>query len=301
MRPFLERLIQPADASVALLDRRLEEAIPFQWHHHPEMELTLTLNSVGQRFVGDHVGRYEDGDLVLVGPNLPHTWASEARLDPGRPHRALVAWFRYEWIEALAETSAELRPVLRLVRQARQGLRFSDGAAAGVAGAIQSLHGASPPRRLLGLLDVLGALAGDEAAEILAQAPALAPGGREGRDRVDRVLTCLHDRYADGVSLDDLAEVAALSPSGLHRLFRRQVGATISEYLLRLRLGDACARLSGTREPIGHVAVSSGFGTAGNFNRHFLRAKGVTPQAYRAAFRARERGGEPRIKAEGTS
>ena len=120
---------------------------------------------------------------------------------------------------------------------------------------------------------------------------------RSGRDRIDRVLTCVHDRYADGVSLDELAEVAALSPSGLHRLFRRQVGTTISEYLLRLRLGDACARLSGTKELIGHVAVASGFGTAANFNRHFLRAKGVTPKAYRAKFRVGDRAAEPRAEA----
>ena len=76
MRPYLEHLPVPPDASWSMLNRRLDEAIPFQWHHHPEFELTLTLNSRGERFIGDHVGSYEPGDLVLVGPNLPHSWAS---------------------------------------------------------------------------------------------------------------------------------------------------------------------------------------------------------------------------------
>jgi AraC-like DNA-binding protein len=285
MRPYLEKLPTPDDASWSLLDRRLDDAIPFQWHHHPELELTLTLNSRGQRLVGDHIGRYDDGDLVLVGPNLPHTWSSEERIDFERPHRALVAWFRQEWIEGLAATTVELGPVLSLVRRAAPGLRFSNDAAASVAEAIVALPGLSPPRRLLSLFGILGTLAEDAAAIPLAQAPALALEGQGGRERIDRVLTHLHERYAEGVSLDDLARVAALSPSGLHRLFRRHLGTTISEYLMRLRIGDACARLSGTNQFIQHVASAAGFGTAANFNRQFLRARGMTPREYRAKFR----------------
>ena len=66
MRPYLEHVPVSDDASWSLLNRRLDDAIPFQWHHHPEFELTLTLNSVGQRFVGDSVGNYAHGGLVLV-------------------------------------------------------------------------------------------------------------------------------------------------------------------------------------------------------------------------------------------
>ncbi|WP_367718623.1 cupin domain-containing protein [Nitratireductor sp. GISD-1A_MAKvit] len=124
MRPFLEKLPVIPGASWSLLNRRLDEGIPFEWHHHPEYELTLTLNSKGQRFIGDHVGEYEDGDLVLVGANLPHTWASRARLDPTLPHVALVMWFRHEWAQALGEGFAELRPIAGLVARGRGRARF---------------------------------------------------------------------------------------------------------------------------------------------------------------------------------
>ena len=56
MKPYLEHLTTDDGASWATLNRRLEDGIPFQWHHHPEFELTLTLNSRGQRFIGDHIG-----------------------------------------------------------------------------------------------------------------------------------------------------------------------------------------------------------------------------------------------------
>ena len=72
------------------LDRRLEHGIPFNWHHHPEMELTLTLNCKGQRFVGDNVSGFGDGDLALVGANLPHTWVSQERIDPAKQFAAVA-------------------------------------------------------------------------------------------------------------------------------------------------------------------------------------------------------------------
>ena len=100
MKPFLERVQRPPGASWAWLDRKLDNGIPFQWHHHPEFELTLTLNSRGQRFIGDHIGEYGDGDLVLIGPNLPHTWVSRDRIAEG-PHVAQVMWFHPDWTAAL--------------------------------------------------------------------------------------------------------------------------------------------------------------------------------------------------------
>ena len=72
-----------------MLNRRLDAAIAFAWHHHPEFELTLTRNS-RERFVGDDVGDDDNEDILLIGPNLPHTWASREKIRTTEPHVALV-------------------------------------------------------------------------------------------------------------------------------------------------------------------------------------------------------------------
>jgi AraC-like DNA-binding protein len=282
MKPLLEK-VAPADgASWAWLDRRLDEAIPFQWHHHPEFELTLTLNSVGQRFIGDHIGEYGDGDLVLIGPNLPHTWASRANADETRPHHALVMWFRREWAAPLIETMKELKPVGELLSRASAGLQFSSAVAANVRPVIEGLFRASGEDRLIGLLIVLTLLARDREATPLATATAHEESA--DRERIDRVLDHIHVHYADGIAIDDLADIAALSPSGLHRLFRRHTRQTVSDYVMRLRIGEACALLSGTSRPIAHIAGDVGYGALANFNRQFRALKGMTPRAYRQQF-----------------
>jgi AraC-like DNA-binding protein len=285
MKPLLEK-VAPADgASWAWLDRRLDEAIPFQWHHHPEFELTLTLNSVGQRFIGDHIGEYGDGDLVLIGPNLPHTWASRAKADETRPHHALVMWFRREWAAPLIETMKELKPVGELLSRASAGLQFSSAVAANVRPVIEGLFRASGEDRLIGLLIVLTLLARDREATPLATATAHEESA--DRERIDRVLDHIHVHYADGIAIDDLADIAALSPSGLHRLFRRHTRQTVSDYVMRLRIGEACALLSGTSRPIAHIAGDVGYGALANFNRQFRALKGMTPRAYRRQFETR--------------
>lgn len=282
MRPLLEKVRPPEGASWAWLDRRLDDAIPFQWHHHPEYELTLTLNSRGQRFVGDAIGDYGDGDLVLVGPNLPHTWASRDRIDPAAPHRALVMWFHPDWAAPLVGLLAELRPVGDLLDRARRGLQFSPAAAAAVRPLIEAIFERPGPDRLSGLIDVLRQLALAPATPLSSPRLVQAPSG--SRTRIDRVLDHIHVHYAEGLSVPDLAEIAALSPSGLHRLFRRHTHQTITDYVVRLRIGEACALLSGTSRPIAHIAEEVGYDSLANFNRQFKALKAMTPRRYRARF-----------------
>ena len=93
MKPQFESVTFPKGCSVRIYHRRVAE-IPFEWHHHPEYELTLTLNSKGWRFIGDHIGKYRSPDLALVPSDMPHTWASTATLHRSEPHTAIVIWFR---------------------------------------------------------------------------------------------------------------------------------------------------------------------------------------------------------------
>ena len=285
MRPFLERLALPEDASWATLNRRLDGEIPFQWHHHPEFELTMTLNSRGQRFIGDHIGAYDDGDLVLVGPNLPHSWCSAAKLDESAPHVALVMWFLPQWTAPLGGVFTELRAVAAMLARAKTGLKFSDASASQARPLIEALFALPPDERLIQLLRVLALLSRDDEAEPLASPLALATDKPVNRGRIDRVLDHVHRHYAGRLTMDGLADIAALSPSGLHRLFLRHTGQSVTGYVARLRVGAACALLSGSARPIASIATEVGYDSLANFNRQFKAQKAVTPRQYRQRFR----------------
>lgn len=283
IKPFRELLTAEPESSLSRLNRRLDESIPFQWHHHPEYELTMTLNSRGQRFIGDHVGTYDDGDFVLVGPNLPHTWYSREKLSAESPHIALVIWFHPDLAERITRNLVEFRNIQGMLKRAGRGLLFSAEASRTARARFETLFVCPPAERLLTFLSVLDQLAGDDA-ETLASVSPLLEAPRESLDRIDRVLTHIHAHYAEAISLRELADIAALSESGLHRLFVKHTGKTISDYLTHMRIGDACARLSGTSEQVHYIADVVGYASLANFNRHFLAMKGMTPREYRRLF-----------------
>jgi len=277
------------DASWSMLHRRLDAGIPFQWHHHPEFELTLTVNSYGQRFVGDHVGSYEDGDLVLVGPNLAHTWHSVSKYRDG-PHTVFVLWFRPEWVQSLADANVELRPIGQLFARARTGLVFSDQISARVRPILETIFAlTAPDERLLAVLNALTLLSKDQDTRPLASHAVVPSWSVVDRSRIDRVLEYIHINYNHDITVDRLASEAALSRSGLHRLFRDHVHMTVSAYVMRIRIGAACALLSAEDMPIAHVASEVGYGTIANFERQFNRLQGMTPRDYRAQMRAQKR------------
>ncbi|MEQ1769393.1 MAG: AraC family transcriptional regulator [Devosia sp.] len=285
MKPLLEKLKIPPGASWAWLDRRLPDGIPFQWHHHPEFELTLTLNSRGQRFIGDHIGNYDDGDLVLIAPNLPHSWVSREPIAAG-PHIAEVMWFHPDWAATLTGALAELQPVAALLKRAAGGLAFSPDTTAEARERIGVLFTRAPADRVLPFLELLRLLADDTNAVPLASPVAAPHLSGTDRTRIDRVLDHIHMNYAEGVSIPALAEVAALSPSGLHRLFLRHTRQTITAYVTSMRIGEACALLSSTERPIAHIASDVGYDSLANFNRQFKALKQLTPRQYRSRFQS---------------
>ncbi len=283
MKPLLEHLPASPDASWSMLNRRLDDAIPFEWHHHPEFELTLTLNSRGQRFIGNHVAEYDHGDLVLIGPDLPHTWASREKLDETKPHVALVFWFRREWIDGLTGGSVELAPIRRLISDAGTALAFDPALGRRLSADFEALFLHPPAQRLIGLLTILARLAEERTRQPLSS---VIPQQHVGdRSRIDRVLVHIHKHYHAPLRMEELAEIAFLSVSGLHRLFQRHTQMSVSEYVIALRIGESCSRLSGTNQPIQHIAAEVGYASLANFNRQFKRLRGMSPREYRMSFR----------------
>ena len=287
MKPFLEHIASSQESSWTLFDRRLE-AIPFEWHYNREYELTLTLNSRGQRFVGDNIAPYDDGDLVLIGPKVPHTWCSTQDVRPGTPHQALVLWFSEAFVQSLVRPHVELRPILRLLEGAARAKAFSEPTRVKARPRICHMLQQSASERLPALLQLLLLLASDTEAQPLTSTAVQAESASQAaEERIGRALAYLHQHYREGASIDQLSRHAGLSRSSLHRLFKVHTGMTMTEYVAQLRIGNACALLLNTGKPIAVIADEVGYENLAHFNRQFKSLKRQTPREFRRAFLAR--------------
>jgi AraC-like DNA-binding protein len=284
MKPYLEHIAASQEGSWTLFDRRLP-AIPFEWHYNSEYELTLTLNSRGQRFIGDSMEEYDDGDLVLIGPRIPHTWCSTTDAGAGPTHQALVLWLSESFVQTLIRPHLELRSIQMLLENSTRAVAFSEEVKNKARCFIGAMLTQTAEERLPALLQLLSLLSRDAKARPLASTPVNA-GSSLGDERIGRVLSHLHKKYRDRNAIDSLARLATLSPSSLHRQFKQQTGMTTSDYVSQLRIGNACALLINTSRPIALIADEVGYGNLANFNRQFKALKRQTPRQFRSAFRA---------------
>jgi AraC-like DNA-binding protein len=279
LKSQFEHITFPKGCSVRVYHRQVP-SIPFEWHYHPEYELTLTLNSRGWRFIADHIGQYESQDLVLVPSDMPHTWASTSALDGSRPHVALVVWFTRTWALQLADVCPEFAGLRRLLKRATPGLNFLQPAGARMEARLPQLLSDSPHQRLQAALETLSELAEAEATPLATQIT-VRPEASNDSAQLTRVLNLLHKRFAEPIRVEDLCSAGNLSPRSLHRLFVHHVGENVSDYLGRLRIGRACMLLVETDRPVSVIASEAGFSNLSNFNRRFLEARGMTPRDFR--------------------
>jgi AraC-like DNA-binding protein len=250
----------------------------FAWHFHREYELTLITRGTGTRFVGDSVEEYADGDLTLIGSQLPHTYATQGI----GPHRAVVAQFRYDFLGDGFLAQPEFADVAALLDRAARGLSFP---AASWPGPYLEPGHRRPAEQTLGLLGVLVELARRGDVRTLASEhyrPSLEQGAA---DRVDALVQFMIAGYAEPVRLETLARVAHMAPTAVSRFFRRTTGLTITDYLNSLRVNAACQLLRDTDLPITEVAAAAGYQNLSHFNRRFRALKRMAPREYRAQFR----------------
>jgi len=256
---------------------------PFTWHFHPEYELTLITRGSGQRYVGDGIAEFREEDLVLLGPNLPHTWYSRPPVR-NPPHEAVVIQFLPSCFGERFFEAPELRHVGALLRRASQGLHFSGSAAGAAVARIAAMPQLSPLARLTELLTVLDLLARQRGARTLSSthfAPSLR---RDEQRRIERVLRYINESYTGEIRIAEAAAIAHLSESAFSRFFHRSSGKTFTRYLNELRVGRACELLAQTDRNITVIALDCGFNNLSNFNRKFRQLRGVPPREYRGRF-----------------
>lgn len=283
MIPTLEQIRPSHVASFrwVTFDRR---SFPFVWHFHPEIELTLIVSGAGRRFVGDHVGTYRAGDLVLLGANLPHTWQSAPR-PSGQRHVSLVCQFSRECLGSGFFDLPELRQVDRLLGRARRGLQVTGRTRRRVMAAIRGIDRREPLRQMITLLQVLDLLSRSRDLRPLASSGYVTPRPDEGDRRITPLCRHIEKNLTQPLHQADVAARLGMDPAAFSRFFRKATGRTFVDHLHELRVGRACQLLIETDLPITDIAYRSGFMNLSNFNRRFRQRHRCTPREYRRLYR----------------
>ena len=252
-----------------------------RWHYHPEYEIHLVTNTRGRYFIGDYIGQFGPGNLVLIGPNVPHNWISDVPAGTHVEHRTIVIQFGAEHMGRLLATLPELRSIQPLLDKSRLGLKFSDATAARSLSLMTDLCDATGPHRASLFLQLVELLAEDTQAQTLSSAALETSADNPAHAGINSVLVYLQRNYTAPLRESELARLCNQSPSSFSRSFIRATGVPFVQYLNRLRVRAACDLLSESRLSITDICFRSGFSSISNFNRRFSVIKSMSPRQYR--------------------
>ncbi|CAB3708914.1 AraC family transcriptional regulator [Paraburkholderia rhynchosiae] len=253
-----------------------------RWHFHPEYEIHLITSTTGRYFVGDYIGNFTPGNLVMMGSNLPHNWVSNVPQGAPVDERCLIVQFDAEFVARAITAFPELRRVKGLLDASRSGVMFSQQTGLAAEPIMREMLAAQGIRRItlfIALLDLLL-----ECAEPvkLASAAFRADPACYAATRINHVIAYIGKNVSQELREMELAELAGQSVSAFSRYFRRHTGVPFVQYVNRLRIDFACQLLMSGELNVAAICDQVGFNNLSNFNRQFLLLKGMAPSRWRA-------------------
>ncbi|EWG97757.1 AraC family transcriptional regulator [Halomonas sp. BC04] len=254
-----------------------------KWNYHPEYELHLITESEGQSFVGDHIGHFYPGDIFLIGPSLPHNWVSNL----GSEHdliegRDVVVQFDHKILGQEAQALfPEISVAKKLLEDSKQGIRFTSGDLKKSRELIVSMKGRDGLEALAHFFNIISHLATRTQWETLSS-PYFSPDLNPSTAKWMQIVTeYIMDNLGEEIRLSHVAAMVRMTDSTFSRFFRKNAGIGFSDYLTRLRIARACSLLRESEKKVVSVCTECGFNNISNFNRRFLKEKGMTPTEYR--------------------
>ena len=256
------------------------------FHYHPEIELTHVSSSFGQRIVGDAIDSFKPGDLVLLGPNLPHLYYNDSRNSKSSTWaRAIVLQFKENCLGKAFGELRELGEIADMIHRSKRGIRFTGKAAAEGARMLVQLDESEGVRRITLFIELLGTLARAEEwgnLASLAYSPLINP---KQEDRINHAFGYLYEHFTEELRLPQVASACGMSPESFSRFFKKATGKTFIGFLNELRISNACWLIQQSDLTITEICYASGFTNLSNFNRRFRKIKKLTPAEYRKMSR----------------
>jgi AraC-like DNA-binding protein len=278
MKPIFQRLTAEPEEGFAFKEL-CGTGFNCPWHVHREHELILMEEGSGYRIVGDKTAVLEPGDMVFVGPGLPHIWQEEPR-GAGRTRTLLIQFDERFLGDGLLKLPA-LGAVRRLLLRARRGLQVVGTTRDKASVIIREMAASAGLERIRQFLAVLDLLSDSKECVPIASPGFAAKFQTYDQARMDRVYQYLTSRLGEQLRIEQVAQHAHLSHGAFSRFFKAHTGNTFPEFVNTLRIGRACRLLTDGEKSITEVAYACGFSNLSNFNRQFLRLKGSTPREFR--------------------
>jgi AraC-like DNA-binding protein len=278
---LLYKKIDEKPFSSFYISRVKEPVLDINWHFHKEFELIYIIRGLGIRLVGDNLSSFNSGELVMVGPNLPHLWRTTGNISS--VDRIIIKFDELPDKISLFSLP-EFSSLRNLFKEAEMGISFGSETENRVRDYILELSSAQGIQKWINLLSILDILSKSTDNETLSN-PFMKLSLQDlEENRLAKVITYFSENYNLAITLEDVAKIASMTPQSFCRFFKKRTNKTFIQFLNEYRIGKACVLLIENKLSVQVICDDSGFNSITNFNRFFKRQCNFSPVEFRKKY-----------------
>jgi AraC-like DNA-binding protein len=283
MKELLEQIKLNPDESyyIGIFQDHIDQS---RWHYHQEYELSFITEGSGRRIVGDSVEEFHPGDLIFIGPRIPHVWFSEIPLlnqHSGRTLESVYLLFNQDILPDEITTLPEFIHVNRAMQLSERGIRITDDTLNQVSMIMLQLPYLSGLKRLMLFYEIMDIIGRSHSFQFLASKSYVRSKFEASNIRVKSIHEFLMLNYREEINLEEIAGIVHMAPASACRFFKSSTGLTIFEYLNKIKIDYACKLLLNTDMNVVDISYDCGFNNLSHFNKQFRKFIGKTPTQFR--------------------
>jgi len=248
------------------------------WHYHPEVELVYIEEGKGKRHIGNHISYYNEGDLIMIGSNLPH-YGFASRLSGENKEVVLQineSCFGVGFLD-MVETSS----ISDLFERSKLGISFDGNTKSEVGERLKSMFYMTSFEKILELIKILHLMSLSDEYELLNATGSSLQVTGDDNHRIDLVYDCVRSNFESKITVDQVAEQVNMSTPAFCRFFKKSTAKTFIQFLNEYRVAHACKLISEESISISEIAFQCGYQNISNFNRAFKKVTTKSPSNYR--------------------
>ena len=273
------KIIEPSFGSSFTLTKYNINYNSHFWHYHPEIELIYVNGGAGKRQVGSHISYYTNGDLTLIGSNLPHCGFTDELT--GNKNE-IVIQMKPDFLGEHFFEIPEMVNIKNLLQQAKSGVTFGGKTKRKIGKKIGKMEDKTPFERLLSIIEILNELelATEDATVLNAEGFRMEMHVQDN-ERINSIFNYVKDHFKEPIRLEEIAGKVSMTVPSFCRYFKKITHKTFTKFVNDYRLVHACKLLAEKPISISAIAFESGFNNFSHFNKSFKEFTGKNASEYR--------------------
>ena len=254
------------------------------YHTHEEIQIMLVIKGHGSAYIGDKILHFEEGNIYLLGQNLPHVFKD--KVSEGQTGiESISIFFLRDFMGIGFLELPESRLIGTLLEESKRGLQIHGQLLKKITSNIWKIFNSDGLKRLLLLVDTLELIAQSHDLSFISSPGYHKPKRSVDGQKINDVFDFMLANYSREIKLEEISEIAHMSTTAFCRYFKHHTRKTYSRFLNEIRIGHAYKMLIDDNLSISDICYDSGFNNISNFNRQFKKISGLTPSEYQKKHR----------------